>query len=258
MKFLQSARVRNKLRLLPAVILFAFILMISKIFTVGQDVTDIFSTQGASAASQDAPSSDTPAVEVGTEGVGPEEEGSKTTEKRPHGGVSGPIETGQMVPKGSMVGFTPELEMSKAERKLLQNLSVRRAQLDKRERGIAMQASLLKATEVRIEKRIDELKTLQARIESFFGEEDTQKKDQIASLVIMYSSMKPKSAARILERLDLDILVKVVRGMSERKVAPILAAMDPVAAQELTVELAASAELPSDLRDLPILQKSRL
>ncbi len=253
MKFLQSARVRNKLRLLPAVILFAFILMISKIFTVGQDVTDIFSTQGASAASQETSAGDTAAVEAGS-GSSAEED----AEKRPHGGVSGPIEAGQMVPKGSMVGFTPELEMSMAERKLLQNLSVRRAQLDKRERGIAMQANLLKATEARIEKRIDELKTLQARIESFFGEEEEGKKDQIASLVIMYSSMKPKSAARILERLDLDILVKVVRGMSERKVAPILAAMDPVAAQELTVELAASAELPSDFRDLPILQKGRL
>lgn len=252
-KFLQSARVRNKLRLLPAVILFAFILMISKIFTVGQDVTDVFSTQGASAASQEVPAADTAVVEAGSESSGGEE-----TENRVQGGVTGPIEAGQMVPKGSMVGFTPELEMSRAERKLLQNLSVRRAQLDKRERGIAMQASLLKATEARIEKRIGELKTLQARIESFFGEEEESKKDQIASLVIMYSSMKPKSAARILERLDLDILVKVVRGMSERKVAPILAAMDPVAAQELTVELAASAELPSDLRDLPILQKSQL
>lgn len=253
MKFLQSARVRNKLRLLPAVILFAFILMISKIFTVGQDVTDIFSTQGASAESQEAPAADTAAVEAGSAGSSGEK-----TEHRVQGGVTGPIEAGQMVPKGSMVGFTPELEMSRAERKLLQNLSVRRAQLDKRERGIAMQASLLKATEARIGKRIDELKVLQARIESFFGEEEESKKDQIASLVIMYSSMKPKSAARILERLDLDILVKVVRGMSERKVAPILAAMDPVAAQELTVELAASAELPSDLRDLPMLQKSRL
>ncbi|MBV1886873.1 MAG: hypothetical protein KUG61_07310 [Parvibaculaceae bacterium] len=249
MKFLQSARVRNKVRLLPAVILFALILMISKIFTVGQDVTDIFSTQGASASSQEVeekPSSDS-------------EEASETAEAAPkaaaHGGVGGSIEAGRMVPKGSMVGFTPELAMSESERKLLQNLSVRRAQLDKRERGIEMQASLLKATETRIEKRIEELKTLQARIESFFGDEEEHKKDQIASLVIMYSSMKPKSAARILERLDLDILVKVVRGMSERKVAPILAAMDPVAAQELTVELAASAELPSDLRELP---KTRL
>lgn len=253
MKFLQSARVRNKLRLLPAVILFAFILMISKIFTVGQDVTDIFSTQGASAASQETPAADTAAVVAGSASSGGEK-----AEHRIQGGVTGPIEAGQMVPKGSMVGFTPELEMSKAERKLLQNLSVRRAQLDKRERGIAMQANLLKATEARIEKRIDELKILQARIESFFGEEEESKKNQIASLVIMYSSMKPKSAARILERLDLDILVKVVRGMSERKVAPILAAMDPVAAQELTVELAASAELPSDFRDLPLLKKSRL
>lgn len=248
-KFLQSARVRNKVRLLPAVILFALVLMISKIFTVGQDVTDIFTTQGASAALEETASADT-----ADEATSP---ASDTTadvaNDSAQAGVAGQMNKGAMVPKGSMVGFTPEPEMSSAERKLLQNLSARRAELDKREREIGMQASLLKATEARIEKRIGELKTLQTRIESFFGEEDTQKKDQIASLVLMYSSMKPKSAARILERLDLDILVKVIRGMSERKVAPILAAMDPVAAQELTVELAASAELPSDLRDLPTL-----
>lgn len=253
MKFLQNARVRNKIRLLPAVILFAFILMVSKIFTVGQDVTDIFSTQGASASSHDAEEKPSPDSEVGSATV--QAGHASAAGKAGEGGAAGAVEPGRMVPKGSMVGFTPELAMSAAERKLLQNLSARRVQLDKRERGIEMQASLLKATEIRIEKRIEELKILQARIESFFGDEEEHKKDQIASLVIIYSSMKPKSAARILERLDLDVLVKVARGMNERKMAPILAAMDPVAAQELTVELAASAELPSDLRNLP---KSRL
>ena len=133
---------------------------------------------------------------------------------------------------------------SQAERDLLHSLSERRKELDARERDISLQGRLLEATERRLETRIDELKDIEARIETLFGLHDEAQESQLASLVIMYQSMKPKDAARILGQLDMDILIQVVRRMSERKMAPILAAMDPVAAQELTVEIATGGQIP--------------
>jgi flagellar motility protein MotE (MotC chaperone) len=135
---------------------------------------------------------------------------------------------------------------SNSEQSVLRSLSQRRKALDMRERDIQMQARLLEASERRVQARIDELKEIEGRIETLFGVQEEAQEQQLASLVTMYSNMKPKDAARILGQLDMDVLIQVVRRMSERKMAPILAAMDPIAAQELTVELATGGAIPSE------------
>jgi flagellar motility protein MotE (MotC chaperone) len=50
--------------------------------------------------------------------------------------------------------------------------------------------------------------------------------------------MKPKDAARIFEQLDMETLLLVAEPMKERKLAPIMAQMNPTKAMEITVELA--------------------
>ena len=54
----------------------------------------------------------------------------------------------------------------------------------------------------------------------------------------MYESMKAKSAARIFDRLELDVLVPVAKQMKPRKLADVMARMTPEAAERLTVALA--------------------
>jgi flagellar motility protein MotE (MotC chaperone) len=56
--------------------------------------------------------------------------------------------------------------------------------------------------------------------------------------------MKPKDAAQIFEDLEMDVLLDVVEGMKERKVAPILALMNPTKEQEVTLELSQRRALP--------------
>ena len=50
--------------------------------------------------------------------------------------------------------------------------------------------------------------------------------------------MKPADAARILEGLEMDILIDVLGRMKILRSAPILASMDPVRAREVTARLA--------------------
>ncbi|MDF1846806.1 MAG: hypothetical protein P1U69_06375 [Parvibaculaceae bacterium] len=145
---------------------------------------------------------------------------------------------------------------SNSEQSVLRSLSQRRKALDMRERDIQMQARLLEASERRVQARIDELKEIEGRIETLFGVQEEAQEQQLASLVTMYSNMKPKDAARILGQLDMDVLIQVVRRMSERKMAPILAAMDPIAAQELTVELATGGAIPSELDMTSLLEEA--
>ena len=54
--------------------------------------------------------------------------------------------------------------------------------------------------------------------------------------------MKAKNAAAIFDPMALDLLLPIVRGMRETKVAAIVAEMDPAKARALTAELARKRE----------------
>jgi flagellar motility protein MotE (MotC chaperone) len=137
-----------------------------------------------------------------------------------------------------------EIGGSAAERAVLESLGERRQSLQKQEGQLDLREKLLQATEERLQKRVDELKKLEKRIEVAVEEKKRQEKNEIAGLVTMYESMKPKDAARIFDRLSLPILLKVVRQMKPRKMADILARMSPDAAERLTVAIASNSSEP--------------
>lgn len=128
--------------------------------------------------------------------------------------------------------FTPE------EVEVLQELSARRRELVEHERQLALREGLLNAAEQRIEDRILEMQELRARIESLVSQHNEQEEVELSSVVKIYETMKPKEAARILGELDLEILLPIMERMKERAMAPVLAAMEPAKAREITTELA--------------------
>ncbi len=134
--------------------------------------------------------------------------------------------------------------LTQAEIDLLQQLAERRRVLETREQEMEIRTGLLTAAETRIDKKIEELKVLRETISGLIKTCDAQKDAKILSLVKIYESMKPKDAATIFEDLELDILLEVAERMKERKLAPIMAKMDPAKAREMTVELARLRELP--------------
>ncbi|MFY7962270.1 MAG: magnesium transporter MgtE N-terminal domain-containing protein, partial [Elsteraceae bacterium] len=58
-------------------------------------------------------------------------------------------------------------------------------------------------------------------------------------------SMKPKEAAQIFDKLEMDVLLGVAQRMKEGKVAPILASMQPEKAKLLTQILAVQGQAPA-------------
>jgi len=124
------------------------------------------------------------------------------------------------------------------ERDVLESLAERRKKLDQWEKDIKLRDKVLEATEQRIDEKLTELNGMSNELKDIvvtYEEEDDAK---ISSLVKVYEAMKPKDAARIFEELDMSTLLMVVDRMSERKVAPILAAMSPQKAMEVTQQLA--------------------
>lgn len=121
---------------------------------------------------------------------------------------------------------------------LLQNLTKRRDELDAREAELALKSKILEATEKRINDKLGEMKTLEAELSRVVTQYQQQQDGEIKSLVKIYESMKPGDAAAIFNEMDMPILLEVIDTMSERKVAPILAGMDPRRARDVTQELA--------------------
>ena len=133
---------------------------------------------------------------------------------------------------------------TEAEVEVLQNLTARREALATRDAELDMREKLLSVAEKRVDERIAELKKLEAKINALVRQRDEEEEKNLRSLVKVYENMKPKDAARIFEKLELDTLLGVVERMKEAKLAPVLAEMDASRAQQLTVELAKGRQLP--------------
>ncbi len=141
-------------------------------------------------------------------------------------------------------GFTP------AEVGILQDLSQRRADLDKRSDDLDHRALLLQALENQVNVKIAKLQELQAKLKVLANEVDTNQQQRLGSLVHIYESMKPADAAQILQQMDMPVLLQLLSRMKDQKTAPILAAMDPVKARAITMALADKGNLPPDLKAL--------
>lgn len=135
------------------------------------------------------------------------------------------------------------------EQVLLDRLAARRTELETYEQELALRASLIDAAEKRANERTATLQALEGQIATLVEERKKLEEEQFTAIVSMYQTMKPKDAAGIFNQLEIDILVRVAKMMSPRKMAPILAAMDTVRAQELTVRLASeTSENPEEMR----------
>jgi flagellar motility protein MotE (MotC chaperone) len=151
-----------------------------------------------------------------------------------------------MADAGGLAGKDPAL-FTRSELQLLANLAERRDTLEARANDLDLRENLLQVTEERIDEKITSLKQIEDRIQGLLAKYDQQEERQIKSLVKTYESMKAKDAARIFDRLDMEILLAVVQRMKEVKMAAVLAKMNAAKAEALTVELATRHEIPDSL-----------
>jgi flagellar motility protein MotE (MotC chaperone) len=121
---------------------------------------------------------------------------------------------------------------------VLQGLSGRRAELDRRGTELDQREALLKAAEQRIEAKVQELKQLQGTMEALIRRYDEDEEARKKSLVKIFETMKPAEAARIFEQMDMPVLLDIFERMKERNAAPVLAQMHPARAKQVTAELA--------------------
>lgn len=156
-----------------------------------------------------------------------------------------------------------KIKPSTSELDLLESLAERRKQLNNREAALRLKENLLQAAERQIDERIQQLKTLEAKIQTKLKKQDALNDQQYRRLVKIYSSMKPKEAARIFNGLKMPILVDLTRSMKAAASSQILAKMNAEKARELTLMLVAKDQLvaaneTAKTDELPSVQDEKL
>lgn len=131
---------------------------------------------------------------------------------------------------------TPQAKQIKAD--LFKTLENRNKELDQKQQVVKQQQLLLQVAEQKLINRQKKLLDIEKNIQSLVDRYNKSKEKDQEKLVSIYSAMKPKAAAAIFDTMDMSTLIAVVRGMSSRTLAPILAAMDPNKATLITRKLA--------------------
>ncbi len=137
---------------------------------------------------------------------------------------------------------------SASERLLLERLGERREELQQRSREMEARERLLQEQERKLEERQGQLKASEETQKATTTTKSSGDPNALKNVVIMYETMKPKEAARVFDRLPVEVLLSVVTQMNSRKMAEILAAMTPENAEKLTVALARRANAPEEVR----------
>lgn len=218
----------RRLTLLPLTVLLAFGLL-GKVTVLGDRIfTGVSARQVVPVAN----------ASEGAASHGGDEKESHGGDKGEHGGDAKPAKQEAKAcppppPPPEPTGPT----FSESELAVLQQLAQRRDELSQREADLQRRESVLAAAETRIDEKVASLKQLQTTLGGLIRQHDEEQANKLRSLVKIYETMKPADAARIFEQLDLDTLLPVVERMNERKLAAILANLDPTKAKDVTVEL---------------------
>ncbi len=127
---------------------------------------------------------------------------------------------------------------SPTERALLEKLGARRDALRQKSEELELREKMLGEAERKLETGLGDLKKAEDKVDSAAKAKEDAEKQGLKNIVTMYEAMKPKDAARVFDRLGHDVLVPIVLAMNPRKMAEVLAVMQPETAERLTVALA--------------------
>jgi flagellar motility protein MotE (MotC chaperone) len=200
-------------------------------------------------------------------GIDPVITGSSESHDAPKEGAT-PADTAKLEPSDVKVKVSSDRPQEasplgppdrSAETRILNMLGARRQELDSRQHELDIREGLLKATETKIEQRIDDLKVLEDKIGSGAQKREETKEKELAGLVKMYETMKPKDAAKVFDKLESSLLVDIARQMNPKKLADVVAKMQPDMAEKLTVGLANRKQATPVVgpgRDLPKIQST--
>lgn len=120
--------------------------------------------------------------------------------------------------------------------KLREALERRQSELDHRQEE-------LNAMESRVNDKLEEMQALEGRIKMMLKDAQTLQDEKLRHLVDVYTNMKPKQAAQVLETLNEQTAVRILAAMRGRQAGEILTNVTPEKAAKLS-EMLTKMQLP--------------
>ncbi len=113
-------------------------------------------------------------------------------------------------------------EKTKEEAIDVKYLIMKKLELEKEEKQIAKKKAELLAIQDDINQRIAKLTKLRDEIRSEIDKKNTVEEQKFKHLIKVYSTMKPQSAAELIEKLDIKLAIKLLSKMKGDNVGKIL------------------------------------
>ncbi|MGR3630524.1 MAG: MotE family protein [Limimaricola soesokkakensis] len=135
-----------------------------------------------------------------------------------------------------------------APEEVLSAIATERGLLDEQRAALNDRASEIALAEETLAIETARLEELRGELEGLLTKIDEARQADVERLVALYVNMKPREAATIMNDLDIEVAVTVLGAMPERDAAPVLAAMNVVRAQAISMIILERSKLPGDQR----------
>ncbi len=127
-----------------------------------------------------------------------------------------------------------ELDKESFRMEILKDVGKRANELDTREKELDQREERLNALSGDIEKQLDELKSLQAKIDDNIKLRNDLEEKAIGKLAKTYASMPPGTAAGLIAQMDIRIVIRMMSVMKERSAGKILAVTEAKLASKIS------------------------
>jgi len=185
----------------------------------------------------------------------PAEETKADTEAKPHAETKTEKENSEKVEKAEIpveaakTSDQPPLMQPEDIRAIMDTLEKKRKYLQEDEARMRKERANLENLKIEIEGKIAELTEVQKKIEDDLSQKaalalqqekkmDDAELQKIKQLVKVYSSMKPKIAAAIVDKMDMNVVFQVFRNMKGEQVGEILSYVNQERAAKISEWLA--------------------
>lgn len=156
-----------------------------------------------------------------------------------------PQEDGDLLPTPENVALQSSRQMfNETEVELLQELDVRRIELDRREQALRVRERLVGLAEDEVEKRLDKMVELQNALNNLMESLSQKEEGELMQLAKIYEEMRAGNAAVVLNKIDDKIVFDLFKRMDRKSTAKIMGSMNPAKARRVSQMLAEKAELP--------------
>jgi flagellar motility protein MotE (MotC chaperone) len=153
-----------------------------------------------------------------------------------------PIEE-QEKEKIELPGQVPEV--SPETFSMIETIENKNRELKKREEELRIKEVRLEALEAKVRKDLEKIEKSISESKEQMGLQDKKTKENVESLIKVYSSMKPEEAANLVEAIDENLALKIVSGMKSKIAGQVLSKLDVQVAKRISEKLAGKSKKPT-------------